>query len=73
MASDYGSPDSRKKSNSRLDNADMPPAGQKISNTVKYEYKDPTPIKLFNQSPMPNTVKFEDDSYLGSYATPLKS
>ena len=59
MASDYGSPNTRNKSNSRLDNADMPAAGQKNSSTIKYEYKDPQPVKLFNQSPMPNTVKFE--------------
>lgn len=64
MSSNHGSPDSRNLSNSRvdtkLDNADMPPAGQtKKAETFKFEA---TPIKLLNQATpvkeYPNTVKF---------------
>jgi hypothetical protein len=37
MNSNNGSPDSRYASNSRMDNAEMPAAGQKRSGTVKFQ------------------------------------
>lgn len=67
------SPDSRVGNNSRVDNADLPPAGQK---TLKFDIQSPAPVKLFNQTPLkeyPNTVKFQDtilDTPIKSQVTP---